>query len=72
MLEHVRIDRLAIIGKLMDLLDPLVVWLMGPHINRRTAEAVQQAGLEVEQVEDLAPGGLVKLIIARPSSLTPD
>ena len=72
LLEHVRIDRPAIIGKLMDLFDPLVVRLMGPHINRRTAEAVQQAGLEVEQVEDLAPGGLVKLIIARPSSLTPD
>jgi ubiquinone/menaquinone biosynthesis C-methylase UbiE len=72
LLEHVRIDRPAIIGKLMDLLDPLVVRLMGPHVNRRTAETVQQAGLEVEQVEELARGGLVKLIIARPSSLTPD
>ena len=72
LLEHVRIDRPALVGRLMDLLDPLVVRLMGPHINRRTAKTVQQAGLEVEQVEDLARGGLMKLIIARPSSLTPD
>ena len=72
LLEHVRIDRPAIIGKLMDQLDPLVVPLMGPHINRRTVETVLQAGLEVEQVEELALGGLVKLIIARPSSMIPD
>jgi len=38
---------------------------MGPHINRRTAETVEQVGLEVEQVEELAPLGLVKLIVAR-------
>lgn len=67
LLEHVRIDRPAIIGKLMDWLDPLVVRVMGAHINRRTAETVQRAGLAVEQVETLAPQGLVKLIMARPS-----
>jgi ubiquinone/menaquinone biosynthesis C-methylase UbiE len=65
LLEHVRIDRPGIVGKLMDLLDPLVVRVMGAHINRRTAETVRQAGLEVERVEDLAPLGLVKLIVAR-------
>jgi len=65
LLEHVRIDRPGIIGKLMDLLDPLVVRVMGAHINRRTAETVRRAGLEVEQVEDLAPLGLVKLIVAQ-------
>jgi phosphatidylethanolamine/phosphatidyl-N-methylethanolamine N-methyltransferase len=65
LLEHVRIDRPAIIGKLMDWLDPLVVRVMGAHINRRTAETVQRAGLAVEQVENLAPQGLVKLMIAR-------
>ncbi len=68
LLEHVRIDRPGLIGKLMDLLDPLVVRVMGAHINRRTAEAVRQAGLEVELVEELAPRGLVKLIVARPPS----
>jgi len=65
LLEHVRIDRPGIIGKLMDLLDLLVVRIMGAHINRRTAETVRRAGLEVEQVEDLAPLGLVKLIVAQ-------
>jgi phosphatidylethanolamine/phosphatidyl-N-methylethanolamine N-methyltransferase len=68
LLEHVRIDQPAIIGKVMDLLDPLVARLMGPHINRRTAETVRRAGLEVERVEDLTPRGLVKLIVARSSS----
>ena len=70
LLEHVRIDRPAFIGKLMDWLDPLVVRVMGAHINRRTAETVQRAGLEVERVEELASRGLVKLIVARP--LAPD
>ncbi len=68
LLEHVRIDRPGLIGKLMDLLDPLVVRVMGAHINRRTAETVRRAGLEVERVEDLASRGLVKLIVARPPS----
>ena len=67
LLEHVRIDHPALIGKLMDWLDPLVVRIMGAHINRRTAEAVQRAGLVMEQVENLAPLGLAKLITARPS-----
>ncbi|MCL7452415.1 MAG: hypothetical protein M8467_05140 [Anaerolineae bacterium] len=52
----------------MDLLDPLVVRLMGPHINRQTEQNVRRAGLEVERVESLAPMDLVKLIVARPSN----
>ena len=64
LLEHVRVNK-PVIGKLMDLLDPFVVRLMGPHINRRTAENVKKAGLEIERVEELAPGGLVKLMVAR-------
>jgi ubiquinone/menaquinone biosynthesis C-methylase UbiE len=66
LLEHVRVNRPGIIGWLMDLLDPLVVRVMGAHINRRTAENVRRAGLEVERVKELAPLGLVKLIVARP------
>jgi ubiquinone/menaquinone biosynthesis C-methylase UbiE len=64
LLEHVRVNK-PVIGRLMDLLDPLVVRLMGPHVNRRTVENVRKAGLEIERVEELAPGGLVKLIVAR-------
>ena len=51
----------------MDLFDPLIVRVMGAHIARRTAENVAKAGLEIENVEELAPGGLVKLIRARPN-----
>ena len=67
LLEHVRIDQPGIVGRLMDLLDPIVVRVMGAHINRRTAETVRQAGLAVERIEDVAPLGLVKLIVARPA-----
>jgi ubiquinone/menaquinone biosynthesis C-methylase UbiE len=68
LLEHVRIDRPPLVGKLMDWLDPLVVRVMGAHVNRRTAEVVRESGLEIEAVEDLGPLGLVKLITARPPS----
>jgi ubiquinone/menaquinone biosynthesis C-methylase UbiE len=64
LLDHVRVDR-PVIGTAMDLLDPFIVRMMGAHINRRTAENVRKAGLAIERVEELAPGGLVKLIIAR-------
>jgi ubiquinone/menaquinone biosynthesis C-methylase UbiE len=70
LLEHVRIDEPEAIGKVMDLLDPVVVRLMGPHINRRTEQNVRRAGLQVERVEALAPLDLVKLIIARPAGGT--
>jgi len=52
----------------MDLLNPLVVRLMGPHINRRTEENVRQSGLAVGRVMSLAPLDLVKLIIAQPDN----
>jgi phosphatidylethanolamine/phosphatidyl-N-methylethanolamine N-methyltransferase len=64
LLEHVRVNK-PLIGRLMDWLDPFVLRLMGPHINRRTVENVKKAALEVEQVDELAPGGLFKLIVAR-------
>lgn len=64
LLEHVRIDS-PFIGRLMDLLNPLAVRLTGANINRRTAQNVAAAGLTIETVTDLAPLGLVKLIVAR-------
>lgn len=63
LLEHVRVS-VSVVGKMMDLLDPLVQRLVGPHINRRTEENVRKAGLAVEQVQELAVGGLVKRIVA--------
>lgn len=64
LLEHVRVNK-PVIGRVMDLLDPIVVRLMGPHINRHTVENVKKANLEVERVEELTSGGLVKLIVSR-------
>lgn len=64
LLEHVRVN-VPIVGALMDLFDPFVLRMMGPHINRRTIKNVKKAGLAIEQVEELALGGLVKLIFAR-------
>lgn len=74
LLEHVRVDHPGIVGKIMDVLDPLWVRIMGAHINRRTLENVRRAGLEIERVEDtfatlsagLEAWGLLKLIVARP------
>lgn len=64
LLEHVRVNA-PVIETLMDLMDPISVRVMGPHIARRTAENVVKAGLSIEKVEVLAPGALVKLIHAR-------
>jgi phosphatidylethanolamine/phosphatidyl-N-methylethanolamine N-methyltransferase len=64
LLEHMRSPNFTI-GKVMDLLNSLVVGMMGANINRRTVENVQKAGLELERVEDLGMGGIFKLIIAR-------
>jgi ubiquinone/menaquinone biosynthesis C-methylase UbiE len=64
LLEHMR-SLNETFGALMDLLNPLVVRMMGANINRRTVENVRKAGLEIEHIEDLAMGGIFKLIVAR-------
>ncbi len=64
LLEHVRAEH-PLLGRLMDLLDPLVARLMGPHINRETVENVRRAGLTLERVEDVGMGGIFKLIVAK-------
>ena len=68
LLEHVRSAN-DVLGTLMDIVDPITVRLMGPHINRRTVENVQQSRLKLEKVEDLGLGGIFKLIVARNSDL---
>ena len=64
LLEHVRSAN-PMMGALMDLLDPVMVRLMGSHINRRTVANIQQSQLQVEQVENIGAGGIFKLIVAR-------
>lgn len=65
-LEHMRHPN-PVIGKVMDLLNPVAVKLSGPAINRRTLDNIHQAGLEIDMAENLALGGVFKFIIARPA-----
>jgi ubiquinone/menaquinone biosynthesis C-methylase UbiE len=65
LLEHVRIDK-AIIGFVMDRLNPLIVRLVGANINRRTIENVEKAGLLIEGLEHLGPMKMIKRIVAKP------
>lgn len=62
LLEHVRSEN-AIVGKAMDLLNPIAVRLSGANINRRTVENVRTAGFAGLQVNSHA-FGLIKTIRA--------
>lgn len=64
LLEHMRSQNEAF-GLVMDVLNPLVVRIMGANINRRTVENVQKSGLVLENVENLGMGDIFKLIRAR-------
>ncbi len=66
LLEHMRVNK-PVIGSLMDILNPIVVRVMGANINRKTVENVRRAGLTIIGVEQLQ-GELVKLIHAKPGS----
>jgi ubiquinone/menaquinone biosynthesis C-methylase UbiE len=52
MLEHVRSKR-PMIGVIMDILNPLVVRIVGANINRDTIENLKHAGLKIEVEKDL-------------------
>jgi ubiquinone/menaquinone biosynthesis C-methylase UbiE len=65
LLEHMRSPNRRV-GFLMDLLNPVVVRIMGANINRQTVENVIAAGLTIVRVDDLALGGIVKMIEATP------
>lgn len=67
LLEHVRVANP--LGVLMDVLNPVMVRLMGANINRHTLKNVLHSGLIVDQVEDVALGGIFKLIVARKNSI---
>lgn len=65
LLEHVHAPNPAL-GRLMDLLNPVVVRLLGANINRRTVENVQRAGPHIQQVRDIGLRGIFKIIRAQP------
>ena len=65
LLEHVRVA--GALGTLQDVLNPLTVWAIGDHINRRTLDNVRSAGLVPTRVEQWA-GDLLQLIVAVPDA----
>lgn len=67
LLEHMRAGN-AIAGKIMDILNPIVVRMAGAHINRRTLENVERSNWKIELVEDIGMKGIFKLIVARKST----
>ena len=63
LLEHVRSEN-RVLGKLMDLLNPVVVRVAGANINRETVANVYAAGFD-EVAVSTRMRGIVKLIEAR-------
>jgi ubiquinone/menaquinone biosynthesis C-methylase UbiE len=51
-LEHVRSCR-PVVGRLMDIMNPFVVRMMGANINRNTAENIKKAGLTLVEETNL-------------------
>ena len=64
LLEHMRAGN-ELAGFIMDVLNPMVVRMMGANINRRTIENVQRSGWQLEKVEDVGMGGIFKMIVAK-------
>jgi len=62
-LEHVKPGN-PYLARVFELLNPLVVRIIGANINRHTVENVEMAGFHLEAVEDLYYG-VVKLVVAK-------
>jgi ubiquinone/menaquinone biosynthesis C-methylase UbiE len=65
LLEHMR-ARSELLGRLMDVINPLAVRIQGANINRPTVDNVRSAGLQIQRMEELSVQGIFKLIVARP------
>lgn len=63
LLEHVRSEN-RLVGKVMDVFNPVVVRLAGANINRHTVENVYAAGF-ADVTVSTGMGGIMKLIEAR-------
>ena len=64
LLEHMR-PRHPVRGFLFDLLNPMVVRMMGANINRNTIDNIRQAGWQIK-VEESLSSDIVKWIEAVP------
>ncbi|NBJ68838.1 MULTISPECIES: class I SAM-dependent methyltransferase [Clostridia] len=63
MLEHMRSEH-PVIGKIMDVLNPIGLHIVGANINRRTNDNIQNAGLKINQQELLMSDIVKKLVIS--------
>ncbi len=64
LLEHMRSDR-AVVGWVLDVLNPLAVRMGSENINRRTLDNIRAAGLEIVEVENLW-SDIFRRIVATP------
>jgi len=64
LMEHVR-SGIPLLGAMMDILNPMMVRIIGANINRPTVDNVRRAGVEIERVEHLGRGDIFKLIHTR-------
>lgn len=62
LLEHIRPK--GFLGKIFDILDPIVSRFMGPHINRKILESIKEAGLTIIKEENIF-SDWVKLVVAK-------
>jgi len=64
-LEHIRSEK-QMMGVVMDILNPLVVRLIGANINRKTLDNMERAQLHLDQVETEGME-ILKFVIASPN-----
>ncbi|MFG6120875.1 class I SAM-dependent methyltransferase [Thalassobacillus sp. B23F22_16] len=64
MLEHMRSDN-EMIGKAMDVLNPIGLHIVGANINRKTMDNIKQAGLKVVK-EDYLMSSIMRRLILSP------
>jgi ubiquinone/menaquinone biosynthesis C-methylase UbiE len=64
LLEHMRPES-SLAGIIFDLINPIVVRIVGANINRRTADNVRRAGWQI-QLEEKLSSDVVRWIEARP------
>jgi ubiquinone/menaquinone biosynthesis C-methylase UbiE len=64
LLEHMRPENF-VLGLIFDVLNPMIVRMMGANINRRTTDNIRQAGWQIKAEECLS-SDIVRMIEAAP------
>ncbi|HLR42482.1 MAG TPA: hypothetical protein VK067_04455 [Pseudogracilibacillus sp.] len=63
MLEHMRSEN-GFAGKMLDLINPFTVRIVGANVNRKTIANIENAGLKIEKQDYLMTSIMRKLIIS--------